>query len=114
MSNLFGAFESLTVAAPESPQHQAYAAIVQTFTHTFDRLSTDNQWQTVELMLRTLSAPGDHLLTAELDEALSALEQTMKRAGQIEAATAIGIACRKHAATSGTLHSRATMVTGGS
>jgi len=45
-------------------QHQTYAAIVQTFTHTFDRLSTDNQWQTVELMLRTLSAPGDHVLTA--------------------------------------------------
>ncbi|CAN5845426.1 hypothetical protein BH24CHL3_BH24CHL3_06490 [soil metagenome] len=95
-------------------QHQTYAAIVQTFPHTFDRLSTDNQWQTVELMLRTLAALGDHLLTAELDEALSALEQTMKRAGHIEAATAIGVACRKLAATSGTLHSRATRVTGGS
>ena len=110
MARLFGAFESLAVVASEAMQHQTYAALVQGFATTFDRLPLQEQLRTEDLLLRSLSALGDHVMSAELDAALTGMAGTLERSGRYSSAAAIQTAQSTLAKSIGTLNSRATRV----
>ena len=64
---LMRAFESLAVVASESMQHQSAAEIYRTFANLFHRLPPRLQRQADDLLLRSLSGLGDHILTSELE-----------------------------------------------
>ncbi len=114
MPRLLGAFESLAVVASESMQHQTYAEILHTFAVTFDRLPLRERFRVEDLVLRTLSGLGDHMLTTELDETLTDLVSSLERAGQAATVAAVRRAQTDLASSIGTLNSRATRVPGGS
>lgn len=113
MARLLGAFESLAVVASESMQHQTYAEIVRTFANTFDRLPLRERLRVEDLVLRTLSGLGDHMLTTELDETLTDLVNALERAGQAATVAAVRRAQTDLASSIGTLNSRSTRVPGG-
>ncbi len=108
---MFDAFESIAAVASEAMQSQTYAEIVRSFTLTFHRLPGDQQRRVEDVLLRTLPALGDHVLTAELDEALTGLVLTLGKAGRFKTATAISAAQTELATTVGKLNSRSTRVT---
>lgn len=112
MACLLGAFESLAVVASEAMQHQTYAAIVRAFAMTFDRLPLPEQRCAEQLLLRTIPGLGDHVLTTELDDALTALVQTLEQAARLDAAAAFRTARGELAKSIGTLNSRSTRVPG--
>lgn len=110
---LMDAFESLAVISSESMQHQTYAEIISTFALMFDRLPPGQQSRAEDILLRILSALGDHVLTRDLNAALSALVSALARAGRHEAANAIRAARDELGASVGALNSRATRVPSG-
>lgn len=112
MSRLLAAFESLAVVASEAMQHQTYAEIVRAFALTFSRLPAEQQGRVENLILRTLPALGDHVLTAELDDALIALAEALERARRDDSAAAVRTARAALATTIGKLNSRSTRVPG--
>jgi len=109
-ARLMSAFESLAVSCAESMQHQNLAEILRTFDLTFDRLPEPQQRRAEDLLLRTLTALGDHVLTADLDAALVGLIATLKRAGRAKTAGAIETAHDRLARSIGKLASRSTRV----
>lgn len=109
MARLLGAFELLAVVASEAMQPQTYAEILRTFAGDFDRLPASEQDRVEALVLTSLSTLGEHVLTAELDQALTALAATLARAGRTSAA-AVRAAHAELATTAGKLNSRATRV----
>jgi hypothetical protein len=60
--------------------------------------------------LRTLAGLGDHVLTVELESALTSLVATLEHAGRLETAAAVRTALTTLAASNGVLNSRATRV----
>ncbi|MBA2753454.1 MAG: DUF2254 domain-containing protein [Chloroflexia bacterium] len=110
MMRLFGAFESLAVVASESMQAQVYAQIVRTFALAIGELARPDQRRTGDLLLRTLPGLGDHVLTTELDDALTGLVASLERADCRDVAEAFRVARAGLAGSIGTLNSRATRV----
>lgn len=110
LPQLMDAFESLAIVTSEAMQHQNFTAIVQTFAITFDRLPAALQRRAEEIILRAISCLGDHVLTAGMDTALSALADTLRGGQRHETATAIERARRRLAASVGELNSRSTRV----
>lgn len=108
LPRLLNAFESLAVAASESMQHQSYAEILRTFELLFDRLPPDLQSRVEDVILRTLSGLGDHVLSAELETALTALIACLERAGRRQTAAAVLAAKDKLKGSIGKLGGRAT------
>jgi hypothetical protein len=105
---LMRAFESLAVVASESMQHQSAAEIYRTFAYLLDRLPAPLRAQADDLILRSLSALGDHVLTSDLDGALSALRGRLALDGRSPAAAAIATAQHQLERSIGRLNSRAT------
>ena len=108
MAKLMNAFESLAVSASESMQHQCLAEILRTFTLLFDVLPQPWQLRAEDIILRTLSAMGEHVLTNELETALNALVSTLDAAHRPTTAAALRAAQSQLAASRGKLGSRAT------
>ena len=107
---LFDALEALAVVSSESMQFQAFTQVVLTLAHTFDRLPADQQRYTERVILRILSALGDHVLTVPLDEALAELADALHAADRDETAGAVEQARANLAQTIGTLASRTSRV----
>ncbi|MGQ0561279.1 MAG: hypothetical protein ACT443_05330, partial [Gemmatimonadota bacterium] len=107
-TQLLHAFESLAVVSSESMQHQSFTEIVHTFAMMFDRLPRSYHGRVADLILRILSGMGDHVLTAELDAALSALAGTLRRKERHEIALAVTNAQARLAQSVGVLASRST------
>jgi prepilin signal peptidase PulO-like enzyme (type II secretory pathway) len=103
---LLRGFESLSVAASESLQHQCAAEIYRTFATLLKRLSAPLQDFAGDIVMRSLAALGDHLLTSDLDEALAELADALGEAGQAKRAAAITRARRRMASNIGKLSSR--------
>jgi len=113
-THLMRAFESLVVVASESMQHQCAAEIYRTFAKLFHRLPPSLQRQANDLLLRSLSGLGDHILTSDLEGALSVLVDALTAAAHPECAEAIAAAQRQLALSIGRLNSRSTRTEAGS
>lgn len=110
LERLMGTIESLTVVSTESMQHHVYADILHGLAITFDRLPPPLARRTEELVLRSLAGLGDHVLTAELEDALTDVADALEEAEMIAGASAVRTARAKLAASVGQLNSRATRV----
>ena len=110
LESVFGGFESLTVVASEAMQHQTCAGILNALTVTYERLQPAARRRVEDLVLRSLSGLGDHVLTADLDEALAAMAQAFDADGASDTAQAIRAARNGLAGSIGRLNSRATRV----
>jgi uncharacterized membrane protein len=107
---LVSALESLMVVASESMQHQVYAEILQGFAVALERLPVPLARRAAEAVQRSLPGLGDHVLTVELERALSAVAEAMDRSGLVAEATAVRAARDDLAATVGRLSSRGARV----
>ena len=105
---LMRAFESLAVVASESMQHQSAAEIYRTFAGLFHRLPAPLQHQADDLLLRSLSGLGDHILTSDLEASLLTLVDALVAVGRSECAGAIGAAQHQLGLSIGRLNSRST------
>ena len=108
LPRLLDAFESLALSASASMQHQSLAEILRTFNLLFDRLPPALQLRTEDVILRTLSGLGDHVLTRELETALTELVVTLATAGRCDTAAAVRAAQVQHSQSSGRIGSRST------
>lgn len=109
---LMRGFESLAVVASESMQHQSAAEIYRTFAHLYHRLPAPAQRQADDLLLRSLSGLGDHILTSDLEAALSDLIAALAETGS-PCADAIVAAQRQLEQSIGKLNSRSTRTKAG-
>lgn len=110
--HLLNAIEALGVVASESMQPQTAAEFMRTLTLIFDRLPSREQRQVGDLIGRSLSALGDHVLTAELDAALTDLVVLLDSVGRDETAGQVRAAQAALSTSAGKLGSRATRVKG--
>jgi uncharacterized membrane protein len=112
LPQLMDALETLLVVASESMQPQTAAEIIRTLAVMFDRLPVEQQRRSEDLVRRSLSALGEHVLTAELDTALAELIDTLERAGRHETGQEVRGARDRLAVSIGKLGSRATRAKG--
>jgi len=110
--HLLNGFENLAVVASESMQPQTAAEFYRTFAIMFERVPRDWQARAEDMIRRSLSALGDHVLTWELDDALSTLIRTLDGAGRIETAAEVRAAQVTLAASIGKPGSRSTRLGG--
>ena len=110
---LMRGFESLAVVASESMQHQCAAQIYRTFASLFHRLPEPLRRQADDLLLRSLSGLGDHILTSDLEASLSALIAALNLDGRSQCAGAIGAAQHQLERSIGRLNSRSTRTNAG-
>jgi hypothetical protein len=89
-------------------QHQSAAEIYRTFASLFHRLPTPLRRQADDLLLRSLSGLGDHILTSELEASLSALSAALAVDGRSQSAAAIAAAQHQFGLSIGRLNSRST------
>ena len=111
---LMDAFEDFAIVASESMQHQAYIAVVETFTAMYARLPPAQRARAEDTVLRILSALGDFVLTRNLDAALLALAARLQAAGRKSTADCIRAARDELALSVGRLNARSTRVERGS
>jgi uncharacterized membrane protein len=105
---LMDAFESLAVSASESMQHQSLAEILRTFELLFERFPDEQQQRVEDIVLRILSGLGDHVLTRDLESALTGLIATLEAAGRPATAAAMLAATRCLGRSIGKLGGRST------
>jgi len=110
---LFSTLETFAVVSSESMQHQIYIEVLRTFTLMFDRLSDERRDRAEDLILRILSALGDHVLTYDLDNALAEMATKLMNSGRTVAADAVRQARKQMLGSVGKLGSRSTRVQGG-
>jgi hypothetical protein len=91
-------------------QHQNYIEVVRTLAVMFERLPARLQQRAEDLVLRILSALGDHVLTAGLDAALDNLVRVLMAAGRLETVEKVRIAHEQLKLSIGELNSRSTRV----
>jgi uncharacterized membrane protein len=105
-ARLLNAFESLAVSASESMQHQSLAAVLRTFELLFERLPPAWQARVEDIVLRSLSCMGEHVLTLELETALTDLVARFEAAGRPATAAAVVAARDRLAGSVGKLGNR--------
>jgi uncharacterized membrane protein len=110
MDRLMDAFETLAVVSSESMQHQNFGEVLRALTGVFDRLRPAERRRAEDLILRIISALGEHVLTADLDDALTAVADTLAHNRHEAAATAVRKARAKLGASVGHLNSRSSRV----
>ena len=111
LPEMMDAFETLAVVSSESMQSQSYAAVLNTLAGMLGRLPPELQRRTEDLARRILSVLGDHVLTADLEEALHTLTQALADKGCFETAALVSKARQELGASVGRLGSRATRST---
>jgi len=107
---LLDAFETFTVVASESMQYQSLAEVLHTFSLALPRVPAAQQARIGDIVLRSLSALGDHVLTAGLEAALGELAGALDAAGRATTAAALRAALHRLQLSVGKLNSRATRV----
>ena len=111
-ARLMDGIESLAVVASESMQPQTAAELVRTLALMFDRIPPSQRPRAEDLVRRSLSALGEHVLTAELEAALGALIAALDAAGRPEPAQEVRTARDRLGRSIGKLGSRATRAKG--
>jgi hypothetical protein len=109
---LLQGFESLAVVASESMQHQSLAELYSTFAALFRLLPPVLRRQAADMLERSLSGLGDHILTSDLEAALADLVDALA-VDDVQCSRAIKSAREKLSLSVGILNSRATRVTAG-
>lgn len=105
-NELLAAFESLAVVASESLQHQTLAEIYSALGFTLAELPDDLRREVGDIVQRSLSALGEHVLTGRLEQAIDGLAAALDKAGQAAAAEALRTARNQLKQSVGELHSR--------
>lgn len=105
---LMRAFETLAVVASESMQPQNAAEIYRTLAKLLPRLPDALQREADDLLLRSLSGLGDHVLTSELEASLAAVRDALRAAGRPGSADAVAAALDRLGRSIGRLNSRST------
>lgn len=100
------AYESLMVAASESMQHQTLAEIARGIARTLPFMPDALASEFEDVILRSLSALGDHVPTAALERELDKLARAFRDAGRVDAAEKMHAAWRQLSHSVGGLHSR--------
>lgn len=110
LPQLMDTLETLAVATSESMQHENFKEIIHTFANSYNRMSHENKVRTEDIIMRILSAMGDHVLTAPLEVELYRLVKVLKEAGSLKTAAALEIATRTLKESVGKLNSRSTRI----
>jgi uncharacterized membrane protein len=108
--DVISTFESLAVVASESMQHQTLAEIMRTLAMLLPRLPPEGVDQVASVVLRSLSALGEHVLTRELERSLQIASQALAAAGRNAVAEAVTRATDALRGSVGVLNSRSTRV----
>ena len=106
MVRLLEVLESLGIVSSESLQHQSMAEVLRAFTVTFDRLPRELKDETADIILRLLSASGDHVLSRRLQGAFSELSEELKAHGYDHTAGRVDVVMAEMQSTIGRLVSR--------
>ena len=109
---VFKAFEELAVVASESMQYQLISELYRGFAIMLPRLPEAMAADAETLLLRSLSALGDHVPTTELDAALSDLVAALSNSARPHAAEAVRVAQARLVSNVGRLSSRGARVGG--
>jgi hypothetical protein len=110
MPRLLEAFETLGVVSSESMQHQNFTEVARALAEMVGRVPLRLRPRLEDVVRRLMSALGEHVLTSELDEALSALAAALSRHGARATADVVAAARAQLARSVGTLGSRSTRV----
>lgn len=110
LDEVINALESLSVVASESMQHQTIAALYESFAKLYPRLGPDLEDRIDGVLLRSLSALGEHVLSKELDTSLTTLIEVLDGAGRPKTAAAFRNARGLLAGSIGNLNARSTRV----
>jgi uncharacterized membrane protein len=102
--------ESLAVVASESMQHQTLAEVMRTLATLLPALPSERVNQVADLVLRSLSALGEHVLTRDLESALEVLSEALTAVGRDEVACAVRKAEATLRRSVGILNARSTRV----
>lgn len=105
---LVRALESFAVVASESMQHQTLAEVYRALELGVRRFPVELRAQVEEVVRRSISALGDHVLTTALEDAIIQLATTLDAHGGSAAAGELREARMRLARSIGTLNSRAT------
>ena len=109
---LLKGFESLAVVASESMQHQTLTELYFSFASLYSRLPAPLRRQAADLLQRSLSGLGDHILTSNLEASLTALIDTLSK-DDPDCAEAMRAAKQKLSLSVGALNSRSTRANAG-
>ncbi|MDT7953176.1 MAG: DUF2254 family protein [Acetobacteraceae bacterium] len=102
--------ESLMVVAHESLQHQSLAEILRTFAMLIEDLPPVHADQVEDIVLRSLSTLGEHVLTRSLEDAINALVEALRACGRDATADKLAEAADGLRQSIGMLGSRSTRV----
>lgn len=100
--------ESLATVSAESMQHQPFTEVINVIAAVYPHLGADQRARIDEALRRIISTMGIHVLTRDLDIALSALSETLEAEGSDRIAASLAEAHKRMAASVGELHSRFT------
>jgi len=104
--DLIGTFESMAVVSSESMQHQSLAEVLRSFADLLRWMPSDLQPRLDDAIRRILTALGDHVLTADLNEALARLCDTLGEVGRPDTERLVRRALDSMADLLGTYESR--------
>ncbi len=105
-SEVMNGFEALASVASESMQYQCAAACYRSFAEQFHRLPPSLQQRVVDIVMRTLSGLGDHILASDLAISLNELSVVLTAHSQTQCAEAIAAARQGLELSIGKLNSR--------
>lgn len=108
LTDLIGAFESMAVVASESMQHQSLSEVLRSFADLLRWMPSDLQPRLDDAIRRLPPALGDHVLTAELEDALVGLCDALREVGRPDTERLIRRALARMTDLVGTYESRGT------
>lgn len=108
LADLIGAFESMAVVSSESMQHQSLSEVLRSFADLLRWMPSDLQPRLDDAIRRIPPALGDHVLTAELEDALTGLCNALREVNRSDTARVIERALARMTELVGTYGSRGT------
>jgi uncharacterized membrane protein len=108
LRDLIATFESMAVVASESMQHQSLAEVLRSFADLLRWMPSDLQPRLDDAIRRIPTAFGDHVLTAELEDALLLLCDALREVGRPDTERLIRRALAQMTELVGTYESRGT------
>lgn len=104
------ALELLIVVASESMQVHTLTDAIQSVAALLDNVDTPMADRLADLSRRSLASLGEHVLTANLEEVLNSLENSLRRRHSVREADEVALALSQFRQSTGRLNSRSTRV----